>query len=446
MYLDITDGTTTVVLSGTSPVLGCTYFPDTAQYRNGAWQPVTESAEVNLRGTATAIRATVSSIARLLQQADDRQKTGVGPRVFVNYKPVDADSTAYRAEVLEGGRPVWSTNPGLRRLGDTNPTVQIAVIWTRAPGWDGAETEISISANGQAAATGGRTVYNNPANGNWVQMAAAQVAGDMPTPVRIQLTNTTGGAIYYNKLFLAVNSFSDPANLVHYLQAEAATGAPVVANDATCSGSGSNWLSIGAPGGPTFLYTLPAADLQRTRGRRFRLLGRFSGIVGNDLYVKPSIRDAAGTVTLWTGDEMSCGLDSGTLVGTWRDFGVIPLPPGGYNSAYGALTLALTWRGTANPVYLDVLQLSPLDSYRSIYAATPSIANNAAIVFDGIEGMTYSVTSSARAPIANAYNAPLMLQPNTLQRIYVLHETGTGAQIGNTFSVQVYYRPRRLVV
>ena len=41
--LALTDGTTTVTLSGTSPVRGCTYFPQTAQYRNGEWQQVNDT-------------------------------------------------------------------------------------------------------------------------------------------------------------------------------------------------------------------------------------------------------------------------------------------------------------------------------------------------------------------------------------------------------------------
>jgi hypothetical protein len=67
--LGLTDGTTTISLSGTSPVRGCTFWPQTAQYRNGEWQPVTEQAEVNLTGTAAAIRSTINSIETLLQQA-----------------------------------------------------------------------------------------------------------------------------------------------------------------------------------------------------------------------------------------------------------------------------------------------------------------------------------------------------------------------------------------
>jgi hypothetical protein len=74
MYLDISDGTTTVVLSGTSPVKGCTYFPQTAQYRSGDWQPVTEDATVNLQGTAANIRTTINNVETLLQAAIRRQK------------------------------------------------------------------------------------------------------------------------------------------------------------------------------------------------------------------------------------------------------------------------------------------------------------------------------------------------------------------------------------
>ena len=159
MLLTLSDGVTTITLSGGSnAILGCTYFPDTAQYRESAWQPVTETAEVNLRGTRSAMRATTGNIETLLQAAQRGQATGAGPRVFVNYKPVDANAATYRSEVFDG-RVVWSTDPGLRRLGDTNPTTRIAVIWTRAPGWDGPETEISLSS--QIAISGDGRAHRN---------------------------------------------------------------------------------------------------------------------------------------------------------------------------------------------------------------------------------------------------------------------------------------------
>lgn len=441
MYLDISDGTTTVVLSGTSPVKGCTYFPQTAQYRGGDWQPVTEDATVNLQGTAANIRTTINNVELLLQAAIRRQETGVGDRVYVNYKPVDADAATYRSEVFDG-RVVWSTDPGLRRLGDTNPPIQVAVIWTRAPGWDGAETEASISANGLGAATGGRTVTNNPAAANWIQAAAAQITGDMPTPCRLELTNTTGSSQAYRKLFVNVNAFSDPANLVYYLQAEAVVSGGSSSADATCSGGNYRQFTV-VPTAATYQWTLPAADMQRTKGRRARIIARVRGITGQ-LFVQPKVLDGGGTQTLWTGDELYI---SALADNTLWDFGIVPLPPGGYGSTYAAQRLGLSLRG-ASTFELDVLQLTMVDSYRYMELASVSVANNATVVVDGIEGRNYITASSVQTPLATSFGEPLMLYPGQLQRIYVLYEiaASAGVPITGTFSARLYYRPRRLTV
>lgn len=438
--LSLTDGTTTVSLSGTSPVLGCTFFPQTSQYRNGEWQPVTEQAEVNLRGTAANIRATINSIETLLQQAIRRQETGVGDRVYVTFAPLS--ETAYRSEITDG-RVVWSTDPGLRRLGDTNPTVQVAVIWTRAPGWDGDLTQISLSANGQAASTSARTITNDPANGNWVQMAAAQVTGDMPTPVMLELANTTGGASAYRKLFVSVNSYSDPGNLVHYLQGEAVVsgGTPTVDG----SSSGGNMLAIDSTTtATTYQWTLPQADMQRTKGRRARITARMTRISGA-VYVQLKVLDSAGAQTLWTGDEIA--LPNTSTDDTLQDFGVLPLPPGGYGATYAAHRLGVAFRGVST-VGLDVMQLTTVDSFCRFDLNSISVANAAALVLDGVEGRNYISASSVWTPLATSFGKPLMLQPNTLQRIHVLYEIAAvaGVPITGTFGTRAWYRPRRLTV
>jgi hypothetical protein len=439
--LAITDGTTTVSLSGTSPVLGCTFFPQTAQYRNGEWQNVTEDAEINLRGTAAAIRSTVASIELLLQAAIRRQETGVGDRVYVTFAPIS--ETAYRSEILDG-RVVWSTDPGLRRLGDTNPTVRIDVIWTRAPGWEGALTQLGLSANGQAADTAARTVTNNPANGNWVQIAAAQVVGDMPTPLMLEMTNTSGSSKAYRKLFVNVNAFSDPANLVHFLQAEDRVAGGTSSADATCSGG--TKLSITMSTTPTtYQWALPQADMQRTKGRRARITARVVSIAGAT-YVRPKILDGAGAQVLWTGDELYLGSLTDTVL---LDFGVVPLPPGGYGASYAAHRLGLEFRSSGAPTdVFDVFQLTMLDAYLYADLNSISVANNAALVLDGVEGRNYITASSVWTPLATSFGGPLMLQPGTLQRIHVLYEIAAtaGVPITSTLGVRAYYRPRRLTV
>ncbi len=447
MLLQITDGTTTVTLSGTSPVLGCTYFPVAPQMRAGEWQPVTETAEVNLRGTHTAIRATINSIEALLQAAALRKATNVGPRVFAVYEPVDSDPATFRSEIAEG-RVVWSENPGLRRLGDTNPTVRVAVIWTRAAWWEGAEAELELSANGQAAGTGGKTVYNDPANGNWVDVAAAQVGGVLPAPIRLQLTNTTGGTRSYRRLMVGVNAYSTPASLVHFLQAEGRLAGGTIAADETSSGG--NRLDFTLTSSPTvFSWTLPAADLQRARGRSFRILARFADAAGS-VYVRPQIRNASNVV-LWGGDELALTMP---IFESWQDLGVVPLPPGGYGSAFGAMRLSLSLRGSG-VTQLDVLQLTALDSYRQweLVGTGIAVGANESIVIDGIDGLAYVLAGTARYPLPVAVGGPLMLQPGLTQRLYLLHQiaafqtAGAGdAPINATMSVRAWHRPRRVTV
>lgn len=447
MLLQLTDGTTTVTLSGSSPVLGATYFPGTPQRTAGELQPVTETAEINLRGTESTIRSKVNSIETLLRQAVERQETGAGARVFVSYKPVDGDAAAYRSEVIDG-RVVWSSNPGLRRLGDTSPTIQVAVIWTRTFWWEGAEAEISISANGQAAATGGRTIYNDPANGNWIQMAAAQVGGNLPAAVRLELTNTAGTTKNLRKLFLSVNANSDPANFTHFLQGEARISGGSVDSDASYSGGQALGFSLSGSTA-NYTWTLSQANMQRTKGRRVRVLARFAGTTGA-LYVKPQVRTTGGQV-LWEGDELSIGP---LLYEAWRDLGIVPLPPGAYDDAYGAHRLALVFRGTGLGD-LDVLQLATVDSYRYLEMPVPgvAIANNAAAVHDGIEGRAYVLTSGVRTGLPTSFGGPLLLQPGVIQRIYILWQIHAGATAGvgdapiaDTASVRLYYRPRRVTV
>ena len=136
MLLTISDGTTTIDLSGTAPVRGCTYYPLTPSTKADELQDVTETAEVNLSGTEAAIRATINAVERLLTAARGRSNGEGGvPRIYANYKPVDADAATYRSEIVDG-RVEWSSNPGLRRIGDTEPFIRVAVIWTRRPFWE----------------------------------------------------------------------------------------------------------------------------------------------------------------------------------------------------------------------------------------------------------------------------------------------------------------------
>lgn len=445
MFLQITDGTISVTLSGSGTVTGCTYFPTSAQLSDKSLVPVAETAEVVLKGTQANIRSVINDLEILLQRALERSKSNVGDRVYVNYKPVDGDATTYRSEVFEG-RVVTPENPGLRRLGDTAPTMVIGVVWLRAPGWDGAEVELALSATSQASSTGGRTIANNPATGNWVQIDGATIGGVLPSPMRLQLANSTGATQPYRKFMIGINAKGDPSSFVHSYQGEARISGGSVVADGTASGS--NVLEITLGSSPTaYLWALAAADIQQAGGRRFRVWMRTAGATGS-LFVRPQIRNT-GSAVLWSGDEIAL---NAPVYATWRDLGVVPLPPGGGGVLANDLRLALVVRGTG-VVQIDILQLTALDSYAylELPPAGITVANTNSVVYDGIERQVYVLAGTLRTPLPTAYGGGLFLQPRRTQRIHTMYQidpaSGTDyAPVGGTLSVRVYYRPRRLTV
>jgi len=431
----VTDGTTTFSLTSTNSMVVSPGYTPAATSGDGT---VTETFPLWLYGASvSALQTAIAALQQLLNTAKLRN-LGVGPPLFLTVQ-LSGDASAWRSRILDARLDLGQTS--LQGIGQA--AMEAALYIERVPYFEGAEVELNLSANGQAAATGGRTIYNDPANGNWVQIAASELAGNLPAPIRLQLTNTIGSAQNYLRVLMSVNAYSDPANLVHYLQGEARLSGGTPTADGTCSGGSK--LAFTAVGSPVFAWTLPAADMQRTKGARARLLARFAYSVG-DLYCQPQIRDAAGSSVLWKGDELNIGPAGGAGTGGfYQDLGVIPLPPGGYGASWDVCTLALVFRGTA-VVELDVLQLSMLDSFRNLDIAATSVANNAAIVHDGIAEITYVLSSGAWTPLATAFGGPLMLWPNMLQRIHIVHNLSASAPITNTWSVRAYHRPRRSTV
>lgn len=442
MYLSIGNGTTTVVLSGTAPVVGCTYFPVSPTMKNGTYEDVTESGEVVLRGTEASIRATVNGVERLFEQAARRQAGELTQRVYAEYRPVASDAL-WRSEILEG-RVTWSENPGLRRLKDTNPTVKIGVFWRRRFFWEGAETEVQLSTSGSGAALGGKILTNHDDSGtghdNWVQVAGAQTTGVLPAGVRVGLYNVMGSAQTYRRVFLAVNALSDPGNFIHILEAENRLSGGTVQSDASAS-NGSRVSFTLSNSSVTLAWTLPAATLQRAAGRLFRLLAAVLSASGSPVgTVTPRIRDGANLNTLWRGETVAMPSASGIL-----DIGTLPLPPGGYSSGYGALTLTLAFTGTGTWL-LDFLQLTPTDSL-VIAAGLAPTPNNAGVIVDSIDGRSYVVnTDSTQYGYVAVSGGPLLLRPGALQRLILLCETDNGFDPAMLTLVQVWYRPRRLAV
>ena len=431
--LSITDGTTTFSLSTTNAYL-ILYVPTEAQPGETS---VTESVEIMFyAASASAMQTAIQSLQRLLEGIRRRQQWGVGPAVYFQFQP-DGDATTWRSEMLDA------------RLEYKEDTLSVfpqaklpaTLLLQRVPFWEGALTQIPLSSNNGSNNTSGLTIYNHEDTGtghdNWAQIAAADVGGSLPAPLKIELTNNTGGTVNYKQIWMACNAFGDAENFAHVLEGEAAvTGGTTGSNADSSNGS---YATITINTQDVHQWTLAQSFLQDAQGYDYHLLTRFRSVNGT-VYIRPAVYDSSGTYSLWTGDETQITLLSDAII----DLGVCPLPPGGYSTAYGAQRLHWALRSASSVVVqTDFIAFFPANTFRKLRLLSTT-ANGVKVTDDQPEGRAYSVASSVETPNVTASGMPLTVWPNRVQRLFFLWSLADlSAPISQTMSVKAWYRPRR---
>jgi len=315
------------------------------------------------------------------------------------------------------------------------------LVLQREPYWEGALTQIPLTNSSASNNTSGLTIYNHDDGGashdNYLQIAAADVGGSLPAPIKLELTNGTGSTQSWKQIWLACNAFSDPANFTHILEGETQVAGGTTGSNADSSNSSYATITINTQ--DVHQWTLSAALLQDAQGYDFHMLARFRSVNGT-VYIRPAIYDSSGTYALWTGDESQVGLLSDAII----DLGVCPLPPGGYSTAYGAQRLYWGMRSASSiVVQTDFIAFFPANTFRKLRMLSLT-ANGVKVTDDQPEGRAYSVASSVETPNVAVSGLPLTVWPNTLQRIYVLWSyADLSASISTTMSAKAWYRPRK---
>jgi len=438
--ISITDGTTTITFTAANGYQILAYDLVTPQEEGGVLPvDVAETLEYFISGSSTTqVQTRIGALERVLVAARRRAQWGVGPRVFVKLQ-VDGEAAAWRAELLGVGAPTPQEDT-LRLWPNLAPAFSLS--WRRAATWESDTlTQLPLTnANGSNNTTG-LTVnpHDSGSIDNYVQIAANAVGGNLPAPVQLELTNNTGSSVTYYEIFCANNAFSAPSSFGHVLQAESAvvSGSGTMASDSSCSNG--QYVGWSFTGSNAQQYTLSAALLQAAQGYDFHLLARFRTLNAR-AFVRPHIYDSTGTFALWSGDEKEIPLISPATA----DLGVIPLPPGGYSTAAGAMRLRLDWRSdTTVTVDTDFFTFFPADTFRRLYAPV-AVANSATIVDDGIEGRAYVRTDAAELSAVQPQGMPLVVWPGTVQRLYFTWSLfDWSAPITQTLSVKAWCRPRR---
>lgn len=432
--LSISDGTTTFSLSTTNCVL-VQYTP--AEPQKGE-NTVTETIEVMFyAASVAAMRTAIDTLQKLLDAASRRQERGKGPVVYLLYQP-DGDATAWRSRLIDW-RFEYNENT-LRAWGQAK--LPASLIIERDAVREGDLTQIPLTNGNGTNNTTGLTVslHNAGTAYSYAQIAGSAVTGSAPAPVQLELTNNTGGSVTYYEVLVANNAFSDPANFPHVLQAESAlvSGSGTVSSDATCSNG--QYVGWSFTNSSAQQYTLSQTLLQDALGYDFHLLARFRSQTAR-VFVRPHIYDATGMFVLWSGDEVEIPQVAPSVF----DLGVIPLPPGGYSTAYGAMRLWLAWRaeGSVGALDTDFFAFFPADTFRRLRVPV-TVSSSGIIVDDGIEGRAYLRTGTAELPVVQPQGMPLLVWPGMTQRLYFTWSLfNWTAPITQTFSVKAWYRPRR---
>ena len=421
MLLRITDGTTTLTLSGSGVYLGATYFP-TSQ---ASADRIAETVPVILEGTDSTIRTAVQDIQQLLRAAANRDKT-LTARYFVEFRPVDSGDI-FRAELF-GGDANYSQVPAERSLYNATSTVRINVTWERASTWEGPEEELYLSSSALTERTGGVTlsINDNAGTPNWVQILSTRVKGTQPAPIRLRITNSSGSSLAWRNFYIGVNAYSTPGSADLWLLGSEATG-----------GATASWPAGTVHSALQWLIPLNATLLGQTQGRTFRVIGAFTSISSTS-----AMRASVGPYVSGVFDFGRVGLERQNVGGV-IDLGEFALPPGGYNVANAAVALAITARSPSlsGGGTLDFVMLMPTDSYRRLRQNAYSIPNGDSIEDDGIEGGTYWLSGSSRYPTVRASGAPLMVFPERDQRIYIMADENAAWNAGRAITVRAWYRP-----
>ncbi|MGV1048228.1 MAG: hypothetical protein ACOYD4_06865 [Solirubrobacterales bacterium] len=433
----ITDGTTTFAITSTTANM--------QQYDMGVAgegeETTVDTVALHIRGSSGSnMQTNVRTLEALLEAAKRRRKKGIGPRVYVMVT-LDTDGSGWRSELVGGALDlspaslaVWANNQMPAEL-----TLERMAFWEAA-----SEVELQLSAPNQSAATGGRTIYNHwdsdTGHGYWVQIAAAQVGGNLPAPFRLELANSVGSGRAYNRVHAAVNVLNDPANFAGRIEGESwSSGA---STEADASSSGGNRATFTVNTSTTVTWALNDAFVVDASGMRFWMLARVVSLSGH-VTVRPELRTGAGT-TVWQSHEP---MQWDTTTAHLAVLGTLPIPPGGYDTTWDDVVLALVFTSSASvTVKIDYIAFMPCDNYRLVTMLGESVANGGAVVVDDMTGYAGVSVSSLMRPLASPRGNPMLLYPAQIQRIYVLQDIVAGCNIADTFSVRVYFRARRATV
>lgn len=445
--LRITDNTNTVTLSSGNLFIS-DYVPQVSL--NG--EAITEEAVIGLtNGTATA-RNNINAINRLLAQAANYTRNKSGKRVYVEFDP-DTSGTVYRSRLYSGALELPDNV-----LGDVwgSGTIEATLTWTRDPFWEGQLTQIPLDNDSTTDSTTDYVTVNNAndsGRNNWVSISSSDIAGDLPSALKIEMLNATTDANATDEIYIFHNVYSTPASFAHWLEGESSTDASSTtdAGSSAAAYGAFSWSStdetkIGE-------WVLPSTDLTDAAGGRFAVLARWPALFPyTNCWMRLTLETATNYKTLWSGNlSLVAPTTDADHTRELHLLDTLRLPPyleGQSGIAPIVLRLYGLRSSTDNTVNVDWLQFSPISGesgWKHFKSVDHGVGVDETFIHDALDGYTYR--QAADGSIIGEftdYGGPILLVPNVMQRLYFNTCDYLGvAEPSQSWSIKAWYRPRR---
>lgn len=392
------------------------------------------------------------------------------------YLNADADAAATQVQLLS--RELDRPFNVLRYSPSTTQHVYFRILPSdyNTVEWDAAARLASVNLLAEPFAYGTKqtavnaaTLAANPAsaNGNFVDIAAASVLGDVETPCDITIDSThLLDATVKPKSVFAIRRRGTPANAPMLLQAESmtqGTNTTTQANDGNFSGAGNNYSRC-TFGTATMTARLskspfPAAAGVDVRGT-YRVFARIRQNTGGDV-TKVQFSYSYGATFVVTNDAVT--VPGGITVNQLVDVGLVTFPLGpdpvydGYSNVELSVensgvtvTLAAQRVSGAGTMDFDYLLFVPADDCMAFIDWADETTGALTCHVDGITETVWAagsntVFSFTPSTLAGRF---VRLTPNTNQRLYFVPVIGNAATetIAYTYTVSAFYYPRYIHV
>ncbi|MFZ3150253.1 MAG: hypothetical protein WA116_01060 [Anaerolineaceae bacterium] len=435
------------------------FYPETAtdQSKNVTDQFSLAVRSSNLSGKIEAINRVLAH-ARLYPSGDHG--------VYLFFGMTEAD-IAWRTRVVDGAVLLEKS---LGKLWGQNKA-NITVALEHLPYWEGEETAVPLTNLNGTNVTTGITVYNCNDNigtspnrrCNYVMVNSTYITGDLPTPPRIEFTNTDGTKIEVPTT-LRIGWHVRNSGFTWNYEAENSTynKGTVVSTDDTYSNSAYREFTLNGDDHPRLTnlikilsFPLSSGVLAAGASQWYKVLIYLNDpVTYNDMRMQVSLYWPSGGDTMMLQESQAVILKPGHQI---YEIGALQIPPW-MIGVVDPVEIDLVISGWVADTYtfgVDFVQLFPAAGYRTLTSIANTVFDRGLLVDDGITDAVWVVHMPINPPGQDdqkigAYvglGNRIYLHPNKLQYLYFLQELALGASYLDIVStVSIYYRPRRLTI